>query len=61
MPPVGVLDVILDEGEDVGDDIVLAAGGEQHHAHARSLVRVPVVLVVKLLLHQVSWPYYKLA
>ena len=27
VPPVGVLDVVLDEGQDVGDNVVLAAGG----------------------------------
>ena len=50
MSPVLVLDVVLDEGEDVGHNIILAAGGQQHHAHTSRLVRVPVVLVVKLLL-----------
>ena len=50
MSPVLVLDVVLDEGEDVGHNIILAAGGQQHHAHTRRLVLVPVVLVVKLLL-----------
>ena len=49
--PVCVLDVVLDEGQDVWDDVVLAAGGEQHHADPRGLVRVPVVFVVKLLLN----------
>ena len=54
MTPIVVLDVVLDEGDDMGNDVVLAAGGQQHHAHASRLVRVPVVLVVKLLLQQVQ-------
>ena len=40
----------LDKGEDVRDDVVLAARGEEHEAHAGGLAGVPVVLVVELFL-----------
>ena len=48
--PVGVLDVLLDEGQHVGHHVILATGGQQHQAHARRLARVPVVIVVILVL-----------
>lgn len=50
--PVRVFDVFLDEGQDVRQDIVLAAGGQQHQAHAGRLAGVPVVVVVVLVLQQ---------
>ena len=52
--PVGVLDVLLDEGQDVGQHVVLAAGGQQHQAHAGRLAGVPLVVVVVLVLQQAA-------
>ena len=48
--PVGVGDVVLDEGQDVRHDVVLAARRHQHQTDARRLARVPLVIVVILLL-----------
>lgn len=48
--PVGMLDVLLDEGQHVRNHVVLAAGGQQHQAHARRLARVPVIIIVILVL-----------
>lgn len=50
--PVGVLDVLLDEGQHVRHHVVLATRGQQHQAHARRLARVPVVIVVVLVLRR---------
>ena len=49
-PPLGALDVLVDERQDVRNDVVLAARRHQHEADARRLARVPVVIVVQLLL-----------
>ena len=40
----------LDERKNVLDDVVLAAGGQEHEANAGGLARVPLVLVVHLFL-----------
>lgn len=48
--PAGVVDVGIDEGEDVRDDVVLNARSEQHDTHACRLARVPLVVVIRLLL-----------
>lgn len=50
--PVGVFDVVFDEGQDVRNHVILTAGGQQHQTHASSLTRVPVVVVVVLVLHK---------
>lgn len=50
--PVGVLDMLLDEGQHVRHHVVLAAGGQQHQTHARCLARVPVVVIVVLVLQR---------
>ena len=49
-PPLGALDVLVDERQDVRNNVVLAARRHQHEADARRLARVPVVIVVQLLL-----------
>lgn len=47
-----MFDVFLDKGQDVWDDIVLAARGQQHETHTRSLTRVPVIIIVVLILQE---------
>lgn len=50
VPPVGAFDVFFDEGQDVRNHVVLAAGGQQHQTHPCRLTGVPVVVVVVLVL-----------
>ncbi|MEQ2273519.1 hypothetical protein XENORESO_005226, partial [Xenotaenia resolanae] len=52
VPPIWVFDVLLDEGQNVGNHIVFATGGQQHQTHACSLAGVPVIVVVVLGLGQ---------
>lgn len=48
--PVGVFDVLFDERQDVRNHVILAAGGQQHQAHAGGFTGVPVVIIVVLIL-----------
>lgn len=50
--PVGVFDVLFDEGQDVRDDVILAAGRQQHQTHAGCLAWVPVIIVVIFILKE---------
>lgn len=51
VPPVWMFYVLLDEGQDVRNHVVLTAGGQQHQTHPRRLAGVPVIIVVVLVLH----------
>lgn len=48
--PVGMFDVLLDEGQDVRDHVVFTAGGQQHQTHPRRLAGIPVIIIVVLVL-----------
>lgn len=50
--PVEVFDVFFDEGQNVRNHVVLAAGGQQHQTHACCLTGVPVIIVVVLVLRK---------
>lgn len=53
VPPVRVLDVFFDEGEDVWDDVIFTARGQEHEAHACRFAGVPVIVVIILILTRV--------
>jgi hypothetical protein len=55
VPPVPMLNVVLDKGQDVRHHVILATRGHQHQAHASSFARVPLVIVIILFLqHKMS-------
>ena len=49
--PFHVLEVLVNEGEDPGHDVVLAASGHEGETDSSRLTRVPIILVIILLLH----------
>lgn len=50
--PVGVFDVVFDEGQNVRNHIILTAGGQQHQTHTCCLTGVPVIVIIVLVLRE---------